>query len=275
MERIDLHLHTNVSDGVLSPEEVIQKAVLNGCSMVSITDHEIINDYSSLAKKYGIEIVPGIEFNTAIRNMHILGYGIKDLERVSKFMLALRLKNEQVCFEVLKLLEQGGIDISLAKLRDFLKRNHYDSEIIDKRKIVKYLIYKGYVSNVLEAYKKLIGVHTEFYVPNYKIEPESLIELVQSSGGIVSLAHPNTLNLSEEKLLEEVIRLKRAGLAGIEVVNKKISMSDTVLYSKIADKLDLIKTIGSDFHDPKNDSLGIEVKEEIKEEFIKRLTYKK
>lgn len=275
MEKIDLHLHTNVSDGILSPEEVVCNAKNKGCTLISITDHEIVRDYSSLSLKYGIDIVSGIEFNSATRNMHILGYGMKDIAKVTKVMNELRTNNQQVCFEVLELLEKDGFDISLEKLKQFLQSHNYDSAIIDKRKIVKYLIYKGYVSNVLEAYNKLIGVNKKFYVPNYKISPEELTFLVSSCGGVTSLAHPNTINLDDDELVKVVKRLKDAGLLGIEIINRKISLRDTAFYTQIANQLGLVKTVGSDFHDPMSDSLGIEVENEVKEDFIRCLTLTK
>lgn len=275
MEKIDLHLHTNVSDGILSPEEVIRESKNKGCSLIAITDHEIVKDYQELGFTYGIDVIPGIEFNSSVQNMHILGYGMNDINRVTKFMNELRIKNEQVCFEVLELLEKGGFDISLSKLKEYLESHNYDSKIIDKRKIVKYLIYKGYVNDVLEAYTRYIGVNKEFYVPNHKISPEKLIELVTSCGGVTALAHPNTINYSDDQLFETVKKLKAYGLAGIEIINKKISSRDTAYYMQIARRLDLLMTVGSDFHDPKNDFLGIEVDEKLKEEFVKRLTLTK
>lgn len=259
MEKIDLHIHSNLSDGLLSPEEIVQLSLKNNCNKISITDHELINDYSHLEQKYGILIIPGIEFNTSVRNLHILGYGMTDLEKINKVTTELRIINEGVCKKVINLLQDDNFDISLNKLKDYLKSINLSYDIIDKRKIVKYLIYKGYVTNVIEAYIKLIGLNRKYYVPNIKISPYKIIELIDQCHGISVLAHPNTLNFSNEDLLKRIINLKNYGLFGIEVLNKKMQTNNINFYAQIADELELIKTAGSDFHDSSVDSIGIKV----------------
>ena len=72
MSKIDLHLHTNLSDGLLSPENVIILAKENGCQTIAITDHELCENYELLSQKYDINIISGIEFNTSISNLHLL-----------------------------------------------------------------------------------------------------------------------------------------------------------------------------------------------------------
>ena len=78
MSKVDLHLHTNLSDGLISPEDVVIKAKNNDCRIISITDHELLNEYDALAKKYNIDIISGIEFNTSISNLHLLGICSKE-----------------------------------------------------------------------------------------------------------------------------------------------------------------------------------------------------
>ena len=82
MSKIDLHLHTNLSDGLLSPENVIILAKENGCQTIAITDHELCENYELLSQKYDINIISGIEFNTSISNLHLLGYGIIDFDKM-------------------------------------------------------------------------------------------------------------------------------------------------------------------------------------------------
>ena len=119
MKNIDLHIHTTISDGNSTPEEVVKLALANNCHEIAITDHDIITDFTSLEEKYDIKIVPGIEFNTAVTNLHLLGYGIKDIDLIRQKMLALRTKNECVCYQVIALMEQSGYDISVDKVKAF------------------------------------------------------------------------------------------------------------------------------------------------------------
>ena len=108
MSKVDLHLHTNLSDGLISPEDVVIKAKNNDCKIISITDHELLNEYDALAKKYNIDIISGIEFNTSISNLHLLGYAVKNFKLVDEEMRNLRIKNERVCLEVVELLKKDG-----------------------------------------------------------------------------------------------------------------------------------------------------------------------
>jgi len=267
MEVIDLHIHSNLSDGNNSPEEIVKLSIENGCKKISITDHEIVSDYTALEEKYGIIITPGIEFNTAVRNMHILGYGMKDITLVNNEMRRLRLMNECVCIEVIQMMKKDGYDISVEKVIEYLEQTRIDCEIIDKRKIVKYLIYKKYAISVINAYDTLIGADQKYYVPNKKLMPNEVIDLVIQAGGITVLAHPNTLNLSDRDLLYKIEELRKQGLSGIEIINGKMKLNNSSDLQDIARELDLIKTTGSDFHDPNVDSLGINTEDGIYDSF--------
>lgn len=271
MNKIDLHIHTNLSDGLLSPEDVVKSAVREGCKMISITDHELLNDYSDLESKYEIKIVSGIEFNTSITNLHLLGYGMSDLQGITDEMTRLRLHNEKVCYEVIQRLKEDGFDISVDKILNYLESIKLSSEILDKRKIVKYLMFKGYSDSIIGTYNTLIGANQKYYVPNKKISLQDIIELVKQCNGITILAHPTTLNLCYDDLVEEIQRLQKSGLSGIEIINGKIKNEIFYKYQKIARELGMLETVGSDFHQPDIDRIGIEVDDNIYENIERKL----
>ena len=274
MEKIDLHTHTNMSDGLLSPEQLVKSSLENNCKKIAITDHEIIKDYKYLEDEYGIEITNGVEFNTAVRNMHLLGYGVEDIYGLSKRIDEVRHKNEEVCYKVIDMMKKSGYDISISKIIEYLKENRFNHEIIDKRKIVKYLIHKGYAKSVIDAYNTLLGYNQEFYIPNYKITPEETINMVKETGGISVWAHPYSVTPNENEIYKLAKELKEYGLTGIEIINKKINSRNNTLID-IANSLDLIQTVGSDFHNPYEDEIGINVDEKIYESFQKKLILKK
>ncbi len=268
MPQIDLHIHTSLSDGTLSPEMVTKLACTSNCQMIAITDHEVVESHQDLKEKYDIDIISGIEFNSSMPNLHLLGYGIEDCKLINTEMRELREQNDEVCRELINLMQKAGYDISISALENYLDKK---TDYLDKRKIVKYLIDKGYVSDTIDAYKKLIGKHCEFYIPSFKLSPKEIISLVTRSGGIIVVAHPNTLTIPINKQYE---LFKDLGVSGIEVVNKKMKC-DNDIYAKMAEDLKLIKTVGSDFHDPNVDNIGLTVDDKTYEAFKEELAYKK
>lgn len=275
MSKIDLHLHTNLSDGLLSPENVIILAKENGCQTIAITDHELCENYELLSQKYDINIISGIEFNTSISNLHLLGYGIIDFDKMNAEMLSLRKLNEVICIEVIERLRKDGIEVSIKQLKDYLDSINLDNQILDKRKLVKYLIHMGYSSTIVETYQKLIGKGQKYYVPNIKLSPKEIIELVKSCGGKTVLAHPNTITKDNKMLLSIVDELKSLGLFGMEVKNDKMKLTQTEFYQIIAHRNELLETFGSDFHNPNTDYVGVEIEQEKYKKIHEKLVLKR
>lgn len=259
MSKVDLHLHTNLSDGLISPEEVVAKAKDSDCKIISITDHEFLNEYDALRDKYDIDIISGVEFNTSISNLHLLGYAVKNYKLVDEVIQNLRIKNEKVCLEVIELLRKDGFIISVELIKKYLQEVGLDYSILDKRKLVKYLMNMGYSNSIVETYNTLIGKKQKYYVPNEKLAPEDIIDLIRKSGGYTVLAHPNTITDDKKDLIKVLKKLIEAGLFGIEVVNDKMKLVDTEFYQSLANKYNLLGTYGSDFHNPDTDYIGIEI----------------
>lgn len=271
---VDFHLHSNCSDGLLSPEELVKESLKNNCSIIALTDHDIVNDYSYMEENYNLPIISGIEFNTSINKLHLLGYGIKKIDELNKKLYDLRKYNENVCIEVILKLQAAGYDISVEKVIDFLKNSNLEYKILDKRKLVKYLIYKGYVNNTHAAYQNLIGQQQRFYVPNKKMSPEEAINCIIECGGVAVLAHPNTINLDAADLEKEIKLLKDNGLTGVEVFNGKAKLNYGLILD-LANKYDLIQTFGSDFHNPGIDKIGIFIEnDEQVEKFCQKIKKK-
>ena len=266
---IDLHVHSNNSDGFLSPESIFKIASNSKCRVLSITDHDFICDYSLIASKYGILSITGIEFNTAYKRMHILGYNIKDVLRVKKIMDDLAKYNEEVCLRVINMLKLDGFDISLKDIMTYRRENNINTSVINKKLIVKYLISKGYADSVKQTYDKLIGRNAPYYYPIYKLPEKEVIELIQSAGGIPVLAHPGTIE-SDENILNQ---LASYGLQGIELTSGKKYSTNNEFYESFAEKNNLITTYGSDFHD-ENDEFGINVEDKKVKSLVKRMGVK-
>ena len=274
MEKIDLHIHTSISDGNLSVKEVIDLAKEKECIKIAITDHEKVNDYTNIAKENNILITNGIEFNSSYNGMHILGYGMNDIEYMKKVTTEINNENEEVCFSLIELLYNNGFDITKQEVINYIKSIGINYDIMDKKKIVKYLVYKGYAKTTYDAYQSLIGKNQKYYIPIKKLTPKEIIELIDKCGGVSVLAHPKTLRLEEIELLKKIKELYENGLDGIEILNTSSDPENIKLYRKVANDLKLICTVGSDFHNCKEQNLGVHIEDDIFYKFEERIKVK-
>lgn len=254
MKYIDLHVHSNVSDGTYTPAEVVKRAVKNHLSAFALTDHDTVGGTDEAlfqAEKFrneGIEIrvVPGVEISVSYRgsDVHILGLLIdhKNPELVKSLEDAVakrELRNEKMAEK----LSGAGIDISLEKLKEA-----DPGSVITRAHFAKYLAANGYVKSVSDAFKKYLNPDRPYFVPREYMKPEKAIGLIKAAGGVPVLAHPLLYHypLSEVDIMAKLF--KEYGLAGIEAIYHANTGFDESHVKKIARKYGLLITGGSDFH---------------------------
>lgn len=265
MVKVDLHIHSRFSDGSLTINELLQLAVKQHISEIAITDHEtIINliDYKKLEKQYSINIIPGIEIPTMMKGLHILGYGIKNFDKIESFMNAFKLINQFGAEKTIELLRYDGIDISVDKVAKITT-----STTITKRDIAQYMVQVGYATTTYEVYQKFIGRGNKAYVPVHKIPLEEVLTTIKECGGISIIAHPNTLPKDTDwKML--ISYMKRYGLVGMETQTVRHTIEERQFFSELAQKFNLCETAGTDFHNTKEcNMIGIEVEDEFLSSF--------
>lgn len=245
MKKVDMHLHTTFSDGMLSLEELLHVACAEKIEEIAITDHDtIINikNYGELAKRYEIKIIPGIELSVSVNGMHILGYGILNFDYIENYINNIKKENYLVCVETIELLQKNNIDISLEKVEAIKV-----SETITKRDIARYLVNAGYAKTNYEVYQRYIGKNQYAYVPIHKITPEEALSLIINSGGVSVLAHPYTLDCDTD--FDNLIPyMKEKGLLGIETNTIRHTTEQKKFFESIAKKYELFETAGTDFH---------------------------
>lgn len=258
MTKFDLHIHSSCSDGDLSAYAIIDKAKREGFEIIAITDHETLNQfnvYNEYAKTIGLKLISGVENNVdGFVGFHLLGYGIRDIERYMAFLTDIKTQNQNCCFGTLELLRKY-FKICIDS-NDLIKRYSKDG-LLDKKMIAKELIALGYARNVKEAYDAYIGRNARAYCPMKKITAPEIIKLIHLCGGVAVWAHPQLtkektsdgkeVKFSEEKLFEIAHWLKEEGLDGIEAYNHA-TQEENLQIRNIANKLGLIITGGSDFH---------------------------
>lgn len=252
---IDLHTHTNYSDGDLHPFWLIELAVKKGIGVLGITDHNTIegikqiNKYNPLIVDSGIQIISGIELSAKvpIGRMHILGYDI-DINNDSLNKKMDELKDNSIN-SVLSIIEQikrdYGIIFTYRDIKELINANHNLGRVDIAKLCIKY----GYAKSVKEAFDKyLIDAHNKTRTTRKSLLYEECIDLILQSNGIPVLAHPKSLGLSEKEFLILLKELINLGLKGIEVYHSSHTDEEMKYYLDIANKHNLLISGGSDYH---------------------------
>ena len=252
---IDMHTHTNYSDGDLSPQELIRLAIDKRIGTLAITDHDTIegikkvNRNEDIIVDSGIEIINGIELSakTDKGRMHILGYGI-DLNNKALNKKMIDLKDNSIN-SVLSIMEQikrdYGIRFSYEDIKELVNANHN----LGRPDLAKLCIKYGYAATVQDAFDKyLIDAYNKTRQTGKGLQYQECLELIANSGGIPVLAHPKSLELSEKDFIIILKDMISCGLKGIEVYHSSHTKEEMKYYLEIANKYDLLISGGSDYH---------------------------
>jgi predicted metal-dependent phosphoesterase TrpH len=257
MSSVDLHLHTNKSDGEYSPAGVMRLAAEAGLLVVSVTDHDTVSGVGEAVREadlLGIECISGIEISTKSgHEQHILGYQIDienpGLKKMCAYFMELR---EERAEQIIRYLHGHGVNISA---EDIAK--HAPGEYIGRPHIAAAMVDAGYASSINDAFTRYLGEGDFLSLKRPKPTAEESIAAIRDAGGVAVLAHPHSLRLTGKALDEKVSNLTNIGIGGIECFYGTYRAEQCAEYLKIAAKYGLIPTGGSDFH-------GERVKPDIK-----------
>ena len=265
MEKIiDLHIHTNCSDGSLSPKEVIDMAKKNNVSILAIADHDTIDAYSNelyeYAKKNSIKIINAVEISTKIRGIgiHILGYNFDiNNEKLKKELSKLKNSRHKYLNMVSKKLNTLGYIVNVTALDSLetVTKAHIALDILNNQnnrnillKVFKHIPTKG------EFIENIMNEGCPAYVKKESISPKKAAELIKQAGGKTVLAHPVAYkyedNLNDDDILSII---ETAHIDGIESIyiyvdKKQNKINEIKKWTDFGIKHDLFITVGSDFH---------------------------
>lgn len=249
MGSIDLHVHSNRSDGRLSPKELVDYAIQKGLKAIALADHDTVDGIDEIldyAKGKPLEVIPAVEYSTEYegRDAHIVGLFIdykspEFTDYLKQFKQSRIQRNHKLCDN----LQKAGIDITYEALLDA-----FPDAVITRAHYAAFLLDNGYVKSVKEAFDRYLGDDTPYFVPREKITPEEVIDVTRRAGGIPVLAHPTLYSLGKGQLDSLVKRLKAAGLMGIETFYGTYSEADEREMKALAKKYRLLQSGGSDFH---------------------------
>ena len=249
--KADFHIHTFYSDGVFSPEKIVDLAVEHGLECIALTDHDNILSFD-VAKKHietnnlKLEMIKGVEINTLYKSMevHILGYFMdvnnKDFQNMLKTQQQARIVQTKEILALLK--KKEGINIKFEDVKNMVA----EGGSIGRPHIAKAITNAGGTTNVIEAYNKYIHADSPVYVERKTVSPFDVVEIIYDAGGIPVIAHPYDVPTADELIPE----LVNCGLRGIEAYHRKHSAPYIEHFSTLAEEYGLIVTGGSDFHAP-------------------------
>ena len=270
---IDLHIHTNISDGKLSPKDIIDEAVKNGVNTIAIADHDIIEAYNeelySYAKKKNIKIINAVEISTKSSKVgiHVLGYNfdIKNQELNKKLSL-LRNARHDYLHNVSKKLSELGYIVNVDELDkiDAVTKAHIALDIVGNPQNNKILLEKfNYIPKKGEFIETIMNEGCPAYVQKETITPKEAAELIRKAGGKAVLAHPVAYKyedkLTDEEILEIVKEMKADGIEAnyIYIDRNSNKINESEKWTTFAKENNLMVTIGSDFH--KKDGIHPEI----------------
>lgn len=264
MSFIDLHIHTNCSDGTLTPKEIIKEAAKNKVNVISITDHDTIEAYTDELFNYAhekeIELITGVEISTKLNNVgyHVLGYhfDIYNQELRNKLAMLKNSRHDYLYHVCLKLKELGYI-VNFDELNniEIITKAHIANNVINNKENEKLLFTTfQHCPNTGEFIETIMNEGCPAYVKKETITPIEASHLIKNAGGKVVLAHPvcykyeNNVN---EKQIQQILHDMNAD--GIEAIYiyidcKQNKINEINKWKKFAEENQLFITIGSDFH---------------------------
>lgn len=248
MKVIDLHTHSTCSDGSMTPSRLVSHAKDSGLSAIALTDHDSISGVAEAVeegKKTGVEVIPAVELSSiSDTETHILGYFIdinnRELQKALEYAKQVRYERE---VETCRKLNELGFDITMEEVEA-----EAETDILCRAHFAKVMVKKGYAPSVKEAFEQYLNVGKSAYSKKQALTDIQAVELINNAGGIAFLAHLHLTKKPLPELKEFLIKLKNAGLAGVEGYYTDYTPQMERDYQSLAEESGLILSGGTDFH---------------------------
>ncbi len=253
--RVDLHAHSDASDGSQTPADLVAAAAHAGLEAIALTDHDTMAGVAAaMAAADGIRLIPGIELSVRWPDgtFHLLGHFADDApppiaERLDELGCARDARNAAL----LERLRTIGVELDPAEVAARAPAGRPT-----RRHIAEAIVAAGFATDRQDAFDRLIGSGAPAYVPLGVLAPLEAVQLVKRAGGAASLAHPATLGLDTTALDRLLGELRAAGLDGVEAHRGDAPASLQTLLASLAGRHGLLATGGSDYHGPELEQDG-------------------
>ena len=245
MTKIDLHVHSTASDGLLSPAEVVRSAHALGLTTIALTDHDTtdgVAEAQAAGRALGVEVMAGFEINSEgeLGDVHFVAYGV-DLANamLQDRLLSIRDARGGRARGMLKKLAELGMPVAWERVLEIAG----DASSIARPHVARALLEAGHVSSAQEAFDRYISNDGPAYVHRLQLTPQEVIDAVHGAGGVIVLAHPPRAGT-----FDLIPMLQDMGLDGIEVYYPEHTPDEIAMLERIAAGRGLLMTGGSDFH---------------------------
>lgn len=255
----DLHCHSVVSDGTLSPEELALRAHQNGVHLWSLTDHDVLGGQAraqDAALNLGMEYVSGVEISISWmgQTVHIVGLGFDPSNvTLQDGLRATRDGREERARQMAAQLAQIGIENSYEGALKFAG----NPELIARTHFARYLVEQQVCRDMDEVFRKYLVAGKPGYVSHRWASLNQAVDWITGAGGEAVIAHPGRYRLNAMQMDELYARFKDLGGAGIEVVTGSHSPDQYQTYAKVAKRYGFLASRGSDFHDPQESDIDL------------------
>jgi 3',5'-nucleoside bisphosphate phosphatase len=249
----DLHTHSIISDGTLTPASLVQQAAAHGVDVLALTDHDCtagLAEARATAAEVGLELMPGVEISVTWNGhtLHILGLGIDpENSALQAGLQQLRAYRHERAREIARGLEKIGIEAALAGAEKYAR-----GDIVSRTHFARLLVERGYAKSIPEVFKRYLTQGKPGHVPGRWAELEQVVTWIGDAGGIPVLAHPARYKLTRSKLAQLLGEFKVCGGVGLEVISGSQRPEASGFLARLAKEVGLLGSCGSDYHGPEN-----------------------
>jgi predicted metal-dependent phosphoesterase TrpH len=248
----DLHCHSNVSDGTLSPEEVAERAYRNGVELWSLTDHDEIGGQKrarDTALGLGMAYLPGVEVSVTFANntVHIVGLGFNiDDPAIGQGLADTRGGRERRARDMAASLAAAGIPSAFEGALKYVG----NPDLISRTHFARYLVELGVCKDPHEVFRRYLTEGKPGYVDHCWANLRDAVRWIVDAGGVAVIAHPGRYDFTPNEEYALFSEFKRHGGQGVEVVTGSHTVPEYAKYAAMACEFDMLASRGSDFHDP-------------------------
>ncbi len=248
MIRLDMHCHSDCSDGSDRPEKLAKLGKNRGLALMALTDHDTVEGveaFLAVCRRLNVRAVSGIEISADYPStMHILGYCFDVKNQFFRETLEnLQRHRDQRNVQILVRFNQMGIPLTMEEVQ-----KEAGAGVVGRPHFAKALIRRGIVHDMATAFQLYLGRGGRVFVKKQCLSPKASIDLIRQAGGVAALAHPIQTSSDMGKLQSILRELKELGLWGLECYSGHHNADQVASYCDLARSLGLEITAGSDYH---------------------------